>query len=142
MPTTKTAPTIMCPSVASIGLDGQTFGMLTGSSEEGFLVGYLSETAPAKPELLSAAATVKPTEIFRAAATGMDWACKHWNGANWRLAARITTKLDPAVSALPRCAIRPTCRWFPQEGRHACLRCFQLPTKRRNATKLQCEVAG
>jgi len=50
--------------------------------------------------------------------------------------------LDPAVSALPRCAIRPRCRWFRQEGREACLRCPLVATEQRNPSELDLAVAG
>jgi hypothetical protein len=137
----KTATTLLCPSVTSIGPDAQVFGVLTGSAVEGLQVGYLTEPLPATPELLAAAAA-KPTEVFRIAAPCAERGCQHFDGANCQLAARITAILDPVVSALPRCAIRPVCRWFRQEGRGACLRCPQVATERRNPSELQRVVAG
>jgi hypothetical protein len=133
---------ILCPSMTSIGPEAQVFGVLRGSAAEGFQVGYLTEAVPATPELLAAAAPAKPTEVFRAAAPCLERGCKHFDGANCQLAARITAILDPVVSALPRCAIRPVCRWFRQEGREACLRCPQVATEQRNASELQRFVAG
>jgi hypothetical protein len=140
--TAKTSSTLLCPGINPIGPDAEVFGVLTGSAAEGFRVGYLTEALPATPELLAAAAPAKPTEVFRAAATCMEWACKHWDGANCQLATRITAMLDPVVSALPHCAIRARCRWFRQEGRDACLRCPQLPTEQRDPSELQLTVAG
>jgi hypothetical protein len=55
--------------------------------------------------------------------------CTHFDGANCQLATRIVRILDEVVDALPRCAIRPTCRWYAQEGRPACLRCPQVVTE-------------
>jgi hypothetical protein len=140
--TGDSAPTLLCPSVTSIGPDARLFGVLTGSASEGFQVGYLTEALPPTPELLAAAAPAKPTEVFRAAAPCVERGCKHFDGVNCQLAERITAMLNPVVSALPRCAIRPTCRWFRQEGREACLRCPQVATERRNATELDHAVAG
>jgi hypothetical protein len=140
--TAKAAPTILCPSVSSIGPEAQVFGVLTGSAEEGFQVGYLTEALPATPELLAAAAPAKPTEVFRAASPCAERACKHFDGADCQLAKRIASMLDPVVGALPHCAIRPVCRWFRQEGREACLRCPQVATEQRNPTDLQTAVAG
>jgi hypothetical protein len=139
---TKTAPTILCPSVTAIGPDAQVFGVLTGSADGGFQVGYLSEALPATAELLAAAAPANPTEVFRAAIPCVEARCRHWDGANCQLGARIARMLDPVVSALPRCAIRPVCRWFRQEGREACLRCPQVATEQRNPTELDRAVAG
>jgi len=50
------------------------------------------------------------------------------------LATRVATMLPPAVSALPRCAIRPTCLWFKQEGPAACLRCPRVATIERHSS--------
>jgi hypothetical protein len=138
----KTAPTILCPSVTSIGPSAQMFGVLTQSATQGLQVGYLSEALPATPDLLAAAAPAKPTEVFRAAIPCVGSRCRHFDGANCRLASRITAMLDPVVSSLPRCAIRPVCRWFRREGREACLRCPQVATEQRNPTELDIAVAG
>jgi hypothetical protein len=140
--TIKTSPRLLCPSIISIGPDAQVFGVLTTSATEELQVGYLTEALPATPELLSAAAPAKPTEVFRAAAPCFEQACKHFDGTNCQLAARITSMLDPVVSALPRCAIRQVCRWFRQEGGAACLRCPQVATEQRNPSELQRAVAG
>jgi hypothetical protein len=138
----KTAQTLLCPSINPIGPDAQVFGVLTASATEGLRVGYLTEALPATTELLAAAAPAKPTEVFRAAAPCVERGCKHFDGANCQLAMRITAMLDPVVNALPRCAIRPTCRWFRQEGREACLRCPLVTTEQRNPSELQRAVAG
>jgi hypothetical protein len=128
---TKAAPTLLCPSINPIGPDALVFGVLTGSAAEGLRVGYLTEAVPATPELLAAVAPAKPTEVFRAAAPCAERGCKHFDGTNCQLAARITVAFDPAVNALPRCAIRAACRWFHQEGRAACLRCPVVATEQR-----------
>ena len=140
--TAKTAPTILCPSINPIGPDARVFGVFTASAAEELRVGYLTEALPATPELLAAAAPAKPTEVFRAAAPCVERGCKHFDGANCQLAIRITAMLDPVVNALPRCAIRATCRWFRQEGREACLRCPLVTTEQRNPSELQRAVAG
>jgi hypothetical protein len=140
--TAKATLPILCPSVTSISPEAQVFGVLTGSGPDGLRVGYLPKTVPSTPELLAAASPAKPTEVFRAAAPCMERGCKHFDGAKCQLAVRITTMLDPVVSDLPRCAIRPVCRWFRQEGREACLRCPQVATEQRNPTDLQTAVAG
>jgi hypothetical protein len=140
--TAKTVPPALCPSVTSIGPDAQVFGVLTGSEAEGFRVAYLREAVATTPELLAAATPAGPTEVFRAAAPCMERGCKHFDGARCQLASRVASMLDPVVSELPRCAIRPACRWFRQEGRAACLRCPQVATEQRNPSELQTAVAG
>jgi hypothetical protein len=135
-------PPILCPSTVSIGPDTQIFGVRTGSVEQGFQVAYLTEAVTATDELLAAAAPAKPSEVFRTASPCMEHGCKHFDGANCQLARRIVAMLDPAVGALPRCAIRRHCRWFRQEGRDACLRCPQVATEERDPSDLQRMVAG
>jgi hypothetical protein len=135
-------PPILCPSTVSIGPHAQVFGVLVGSPEQGFQVGYLTEAVSATDELLAAAAPAKPSEVFRAATPCMQHGCKHFDGANCQLARRIVAMLDPVVARLPRCAIRPRCRWFRQEGRDACSRCPQVATEERNPSDLQRTIAG
>jgi hypothetical protein len=36
--------------------------------------------------------------------------------------------LPEVTDALPSCQIRPTCRWYAEIGRPACLRCPQVMT--------------
>ena len=141
-PKDRHSAAILCPSVTEIGPDAEVFGVLTASEAEGFRVGYLTETLPATPELLAAVIPAKPTEVFRAASPCMERRCKHFDGSNCQLAARVASMLDAVVTALPRCAIRPRCRWFRQEGHAACLRCPQVATEQRNPTDLQSAVAG
>jgi len=133
---------LLCPSIISIGPEAQVFGVLTGSPAEGFQVGYLTEAVPATPELLAAAAPADPAEVFRAAAPCFEYRGKHFGGAKCQLATRITAMLDPVVDALPRCAIRATCRWFRQEGRAACFCCPQVTTELRNPNDLDRAAAG
>lgn len=52
-----------------------------------------------------------------------------FDGKNCNLATRIVQILPAVVDALPACLIRPTCRWYQQEGRAACMRCPQVVTE-------------
>ncbi|HET6195285.1 MAG TPA: hypothetical protein VFE12_06015 [Acetobacteraceae bacterium] len=133
---------ILCPSAQPDVPDAKVFGVLTGTEQTGLRVGYLSEAQPVTPDVLAAAGPAAPSEVMRIAAPCMGHGCGHFDGANCKLATRIATMLDPVVRALPRCAIRPTCRWFRQEGPAACFRCPQVVTDSRTASDLQREVAG
>jgi hypothetical protein len=138
----KTSVTVLCPSMTSIGPDARVFGVLTGSPAAGFEVGYLTEALPATPAFLAAAAPAEPTEVFWAAAPCVERCCKHFDGTNCRLTAPIMAIFDRAVSALPRCTIRPRCHWFHQQGRSTCLCCPQVTTEQRNPSDLDRAVAG
>lgn len=133
---------ILCPSAQPDMEDAQVIGVFIDTPEAGLRVGYLTEAQPVTPEILAAAQPARPAEVLRVAARCMGSGCVHFDGSNCQIAARITNLLDPVVSGLPRCAIRPSCRWFRQEGRAACLRCPQVVTEQREGTDLQRQVAG
>ena len=133
---------ILCPSAQPGMDDARVFGVQTVTAEGEFRVGYLTEAQPVTPDILAASGAAPPTQVMRVAARCMGSGCKHFDGATCQLATRITQMLDPVVSGLPRCAIRPTCRWFRQEGRAACLRCPQVVTDLPDGTAHQHQVAG
>ena len=97
-------------------------------------VGYLERPLPVTPELLSLAAGVRPTEVFRFAAHCEEARCCHFDGQSCKLATRIVQILPAVVDTLPPCQIRADCRWYQQEGRPACFRCPQLVTQNEAPT--------
>lgn len=103
--------------------------------------GYLDHAVEATPELLGSTAPVLPTTVLRLAATCEESRCAHFDGAECGLARNIVALLPPVVGVLPRCAIRPQCRWFHQEGRPACLRCPQVVTQMSDAPPLLVRAA-
>lgn len=115
----------MCPSADADMSGSVIFGVVVGTPEEPHLV-HLDRAKPVPPELLTLDTPVKPTEIFRIAATCIENGCKHFDGTNCRLTARIVEGLPPVADKLPACPIRSTCRWWHQEGAAACLRCQQV----------------
>jgi len=104
------------------------FGVVGGTVEEP-RVGYLDEPRPASPELLALSGPVKATEVFRFAAPCAGTSCRHFDGADCRLAAKIVERVPVVVEILPACRIRPGCRWWLQEGAAACLRCPVVVTE-------------
>jgi hypothetical protein len=98
------------------------FGVVGGSAEEP-LVSYLKEPQPATPKLLALASPVRPTEVFRFAAPCAESGCRHFDGAECSLGRKLVESVEPAVDRLPACRLRPSCRWWAEQGREACLRC-------------------
>jgi hypothetical protein len=135
----KVAP-IQCPSVQATEPNAVVFGVVTGPAEVR-RVGYLTEPQPVTAPLLALAGPARPGQIFRMAAPCRGSGCKHFDGTDCRLVQRITAFLDPVVSGVPPCRIRPTCRWFRQEGKAACVRCPQVVTDTARATDRQRSVA-
>ncbi len=119
------AKSLMCPS-AEPEMDGSViFGIVTGTPERPELV-HLPQTKQIPPELLTLESPVKPTEIFRIAATCIERDCQHFDGTNCRLIGRIVDGLPTVTESLPACPIRAKCRWWQQEGKEACQRCLQV----------------
>jgi hypothetical protein len=103
---------------------------------------YLNQHLPATPEVLAMAAPLKPTEVFRLAATCAEHKCPHFDGADCQLAARIVQILPAVVDTLPPCIIRQDCRWYCQEGGAACQRCPEITTVTHDVSPLAQELSG
>jgi hypothetical protein len=92
----------LCPS-AQPGMDRcRVLGVVQRDGPVPILE-YLEQPLSATPDVLALAAPLKPTEIFRLAATCAEHKCPHFDGADCRLASRIVRMLPPAVDTLPPC---------------------------------------
>ena len=125
--------TLLCPSAQPEMKASRVLGVVGGTSEAP-QVSYLNEPLPVTDDVLRLAGGVKPTEVFRFAAQCEEKACRHFDGAQCRLASRIVQILPAVTEGLPACLIRPTCRWYQQEGRPACVRCPQIVTQTYEAS--------
>ena len=118
---------LMCPS-APPEMEGSRVLGVVGGTPEAPEVAYLNEFLPVSALLLSLPGTTKSTEVLRFAAPCQETACCHFDGSKCNLVTRIVNILPPVADSLPACLIRPTCRWYAQEGRAACSRCPQVVT--------------
>jgi len=131
----------LCPS-AQPGMDrAMVLGVVQQDGSRP-VVEYLNARVPATPEILALAAPLKPTEVFRLAATCAEHKCPHFDGADCRLATRVAKMLPPVVDSLPPCTIRKECRWFAQEGAAACVRCPEITTISYDLSPQVREVSG
>ena len=121
-------PSLLCPSAQPEMAESIIFGVVGGTADEPQLA-YLTEPRAVTDELLALSSPVQPTEVFRFAAPCAGNSCRHFDGSNCRLAARIVQLLPTVVEKLPPCRLRPTCRWWQQEGKEACKRCPQIVTE-------------
>jgi hypothetical protein len=103
---------------------------------------YLNEILPASEEVLALSAPLKPTEVYRLAATCAEHKCPHFDGADCQLATRVVQILPAVVDALPPCTIRKDCRWYSQEGGAACRRCPEITTVSYDLSTITREVSG
>ena len=118
----------LCPSAQPDMVGSVIFGVIGGTVAAPQLT-YLSEPRPVTAEVLTLATPVNPTEVFRFAAPCAEERCRHYDGTQCRLASRIGRLLPPVVERVAACHLRPTCRWWQQEGKAACLRCPQIVTE-------------
>jgi hypothetical protein len=116
----------LCPSGLAEQPGAEVFAIV-GAGPEG-RAGYLDHSRPVDDEVLSLAAPLSPANVFRVAVPCASAGCSHFEGGACQIAVRLTRRLEPSVSALPRCAIRPACRWWRQEGAAACRRCPEVAT--------------
>ena len=123
----------LCPS-ASAGSEGAVvIGIVLGEPDSP-RVAYLEQALPVTDEVLAKTAPVPPNQVLRTAARCAEGACGHFDGSDCTLARRLVAALAPAVDRPPPCAIRPSCRWWRQEGKAACLRCPEVATESRGGS--------
>lgn len=131
----------LCPS-AQPGMDNcRVLGVVQQDGSTPMLA-YLNEHVPATPEVLAMANPLKPTEVFRLAASCAEHKCPHFDGADCRLATRVVQIMPAVVDALPPCLIRRECRWYSQEGGAACKRCPVIATVSYDLSPEMREVSG
>lgn len=118
---------LSCPSAQPDMANARVLGVLTGTPDQP-RVAYLRPGATVDLAMLTRLGPLPPTQVFRFAAQCEEHRCVHFDGERCRLAKRIVATLAPVVDALPPCQIRPSCRWFAEEGAAACLRCPQVIT--------------
>jgi hypothetical protein len=94
-------------------------------------VGYINPAPMVGKEFVEKAREqgVAPEHRFRFAAPCLETGCTHWSGTRCGVIDQAksvseTTQRDvDQTDSLPRCAVRPDCRWFAQVGPAACSVC-------------------
>lgn len=138
----STEPETLCPSAQPDWDEARLFAVVGGTAERPETA-YLDQAQPVSQEMLDLAGPVTPGEVFRFAAPCARGACGHYDKGEHqcRLASKVV-RLAPVVFVkLPRCAIRPACRWWQQEGVSACQRCPQVVTDNYSPTQAMREAA-
>ncbi|GAB2560944.1 hypothetical protein [Spirosoma aerophilum] len=113
--------TTLCPSARS-----EEGALLLGAVGPDQAVRFLAEPEPMTAELTKAISAVdQPEQHFRFANRCVKSGCSQWQSGRCGvidLVMSVNQHLtEPA--ALPRCAIRPQCRWYKQTGASACTVC-------------------
>lgn len=127
-------PTPLCPSAQADWGGSIAIGVVGGTADEP-RVTHFDRALPVDAELLALADPVTPAEVFRIAAPCLGTGCVHFEANTCRLAERIVELLPQVTRRLPKCSIRPRCRWWQQEGPSACVRCPQIVTDNFNGSE-------
>lgn len=115
---------VLCPSSRVDQPSAAVFAVVSATAADATAI-YLEESQAVTPELLSLVAPASAAEVLRVASPCAQKQCAHFDspGDRCRLATKVVRWMPVAVEKLPRCAIRPSCRWWQQEGAQACKRC-------------------
>ena len=124
---------LCCPSAQPGMPESRIIGIVAGTPEKPRL-SFLPEPVAPTAQVLELASPVTPTEVFRFAARCQTTTCSHFDGSRCRLANQIVQILPVVSEFSPACRLRSVCRWFSQEGRHACVRCPQIVTETYSPT--------
>lgn len=118
---------MLCPSGQPDMEDAHIFGIVGGSAEQP-RIAYLKRNARVTDDMLDQLGDLQPTHVFRFAARCENGRCAQFKDGGCSLGQRIAELLPPVTETLPSCQIRPSCRWFAEQGGAACLRCPQVVT--------------
>lgn len=133
--------TSWCPSAQPDMNGALLFGVVT-ETPEGSVVGYLNRPLAASGWAKEMAGTLEPTEVFRFAAPCAEGRCVHYSGSECSLAERVTHVPVAIKMRLPKCAIRPRCRWWKERGIEACRRCPTIITRDYQPTTAMASAAA
>lgn len=122
-------PVNWCPSGDSRRPEAIVLGVRSGESGE---VAYLDAPIPAAEVLPVIPEGIAPDRVLRFASHCVA-ECANRIGEACGLIDRIRTVPaapdGPAASAVPRCHLRPRCKWWNQVGVDACHRCPAVVTR-------------
>ncbi len=121
----------MCPST-SVANATVFLGMITPRGR----VAYVTPEVPMTPEDVAALPSTpgRAQEAqYRLAGPCVESGCGHWSGRHCKLGEELAGLSSdvPDEAGLPKCAIRPRCRWFGDQGPAACKVCSYVVTDLR-----------
>lgn len=116
-----------CPSAAP-----REGAVLLGIVKRNGDVGLLGERMEIDHDFIQTAQEGRELEQrFRFASPCITKGCANWSGEHCMVLdiARKLAQVQPEnTGQLPACSIRPTCRWYMQEGARACHLCPKIIT--------------
>lgn len=131
---------LSCPSAQADQAGSAVIGVVK-YQDGASLVSILPEPAPLGSVAHLIPNSVPVNEVLRLAGPCAESRCSHFRDSRCTLASRIVARLPEVTDWLSKCAIRPSCRWWRQEGPAACFRCPGIVTEPFEVSDLMREVA-
>src|SRR5262249_16492578 len=122
------AMAVSCPS-ASVAQDNTVVIGVVVAQGSNPRVAQLPKPVPLESVAHLIPDSVPATEVLLLPAPSPERPCVHFNNGRCALASRIVQRLPVVAERLSPCAVRPSCRWWRQEGAAACRRCPQIVTE-------------
>lgn len=115
----------LCPSARC-----EEGAILIGIVGENGVVGYITPQMKVDSDFVHQAHMGRvPEKRFRFSQPCIESGCRQWTGSRCGVIDRVlkvaeeANATDASTAALPKCSIRPRCRWFAQVGSRACAVC-------------------
>lgn len=123
---------LMCPSARC-----EPGATLLGVVRSDATVGHLPQTYIVDEDFAQAANTDGLAETrFRFASSCVEGKCSQWTGTGCGVVARAADELAQRHSpVMPKCSIRPSCRWFAEKADAACRVCHFVVTDDETASR-------
>ncbi|MEU1089375.1 hypothetical protein ACFYPN_04440 [Streptomyces sp. NPDC005576] len=115
---------LWCPSGMAEAPEAVVLGVRSGPDGS---VTYLAEPVPAADLLPLIPEGMKPTRVLRFA-SHCESACLHRSGNDCTLIEKVRILPEATGTAVPRCHLRTSCKWWAQAGPDACRRCPAVST--------------
>jgi len=111
---------------------------LLGLVQQDGTIGYLGDPLEIDAEFVDRASQGRtPERRFRFVNPCAECGCRQWTGTRCGVIDRTMEQLAGGETEnLPRCGIRPHCRWFRQNGADACRVCSLVITDTREPAQV------
>lgn len=117
-----------CPSAQPDMEGARPFGVITGTVTE-TRIAFFNKAALEAFDWRERFSESDATRLLRFGAYCEEGRCTHFEGGRCSLGQRVSEQLPAVVDAPPSCLMRPSCRWYAEQGGKVCLRCPQVVTK-------------
>jgi hypothetical protein len=127
-----------CPSGTVTDPESVVLGVRSGASGE---LSYLAAPIPAADVISLIPDDIEPRRVLRFASHCVS-SCANRAGDDCTLVDRLTKlPAESELASIPRCHLRPHCKWWNQVGVEACRRCPAVVTTIRADDEVRAMVA-